>query len=301
MLDNLKAQKRWFCWRLENKKDSKKPTKVPYSAITGRRTGTSSEFAGTWTDFNSAQKYFAKSGMNGVGFALPKNMFFLDIDHAGLEDIRVKNIISRFSSYTELSQSGNGIHIYGYVDNSKIPTELNEKGETKLHSKYYQKHPTNGLELYFGFITNRYAAFTGNAVNEVELQDCTETVLEILEEYMLRKPKEPIVQVSNTSSRSSASYEFKYADDDTEYSLPQDAPDRVKQVVHSLMSQKNNEKFKTLFFRGDKSAYVNAGEIDDSRADAALCSQIAFRVGPDNPKLIEEVFNYSAICRDKWR
>ena len=71
MLDQLKAQKRWFCWKLETRPGQDKPTKVPYSAISGKKTGTDAKFSDTWTDFESASKVCAERGYSGVGFKIP--------------------------------------------------------------------------------------------------------------------------------------------------------------------------------------------------------------------------------------
>ena len=300
MLEKLKAEKRWFCWKLETRPGQDKPTKVPYSAKSGRKTGTDAKFAGTWTDFSYAKKVCAERGYSGVGFKIPENMFFLDIDHITDDDPRVSRMKGILKTYAEYSQSGRGVHFYGYIDSPRIPVEWNEKEKkNKLASKYYQKHPTNGMELYFGALTNRYAAFTGIALDDSELTDCTDAVLQILEKDMTRKPQKPD-QKSFKGTRSLASYEFDPIDC-TSIDLPEDVPDEVRQVVSFLCHQRNGAKFAALYFKGDKSGYLNdAGEEDDSRADAALCAMIAFRVGPDKPELIEEVFNYSALCRGKW-
>ena len=127
MLEKLKAEKRWFCWKLETRPGQDKPTKVPYSAKTGRKTGTDAKFSDTWTDFDSASKVCAERGYSGVGFKIPEDMFFLDIDHTTPDDPRVSRMKDLLNTYAEYSQSGAGVHFYGYVNSSKIPVEWNEK------------------------------------------------------------------------------------------------------------------------------------------------------------------------------
>jgi len=299
MLEKLKAQKRWFCWKLETRQGQDKPTKVPYSAISGRKTGTDAKFSDTWTDYESARKSCTEHGYSGVGFRIPEDMFFLDIDHTTADDPRVKRIKGLLNTYAEYSQSGAGVHFYGYIDSSRIPVEWNEKEHrNKLSSRYYQKHPTNGMELYFGSLTNRYAAFTGNVLVESELADCTEAVLQILEKDMIKAQKTEKKAPKNT--RSAVYYEMNSVEG-VSREMPEGTPDEVNKVVQFLCHQRNGEKFAALYFDGDKSGYLNdAGQVDDSRADAALCAMIAFRVGPEKKDLIEEVFNYSALYRDKW-
>ncbi len=301
-LEKLRKQNVWFCWKSEKRKDSEKPTKVPYSALTGRRTGTTSDFSSTWTDYETASRVCKENGYNGIGFRLPEGMFLLDLDHISENNELFEIIRLRLNTYAEKSQSGNGVHFYGLVDINRIPS-VTENGKIKLAAKYYQKHPDNGMELYFSGLTNRYAAFTGNTINDLEFADCTDELLKILDEFMLKDNGKKEVKANRQNTKtSSTAFEFRYADDNTVYSLPAGTDKDVVEVVKHLCRQKNSEKFIALFFRGDRSAYTNnAGEEDESRSDAALCSMIAFRTGENKPDLIERVFNASALVRDKWR
>ena len=43
-------------------------------------------------------------------------MFFLDIDHTTVDDPRVSRINVLLNTYAELSQSGAGVHFYGYPE-----------------------------------------------------------------------------------------------------------------------------------------------------------------------------------------
>ena len=302
MLEKLKAEKRWFCWKIETRDGQDKPTKVPYSAISGRKTGTDAKFSNTWTDFDSASKVCAERGYSGVGFKIPEDMFFLDIDHTTPDDPRISRMKDLLNTYAEYSQSGAGVHFYGYVNSSRIPVEWNEKEKkNKLASKYYQKNPNNGMELYFGSLTNRYAAFTGNVLVESELADCTDAVLQILEKDMIKAAKATKAEKKAPWKIRSNVYHGINDVEGVSREMPEGTPEKVNEIVQFLCHQRNGAKFAALYFDGDKSGYLNeAGQVDDSRADAALCAMIAFRVGSEDKALIEEVFNYSALYRDKW-
>lgn len=63
-----------------------------------------------------------EKGYDAVGFALPENMFFHDIVHMDETDPFVQIYIDRLDTYTERSYSGTGVHSYGLMDTSKIPT-----------------------------------------------------------------------------------------------------------------------------------------------------------------------------------
>ena len=54
--------------------------------------------------------------------------------------------IDRLNTYTERSYSGTGIHSYGLMDASKIPT-YEKDGKLKLDKAFYQKNPNNNMEL----------------------------------------------------------------------------------------------------------------------------------------------------------
>jgi len=266
-LENLKNEKRWVCWnyRMVGGKKTKKPC-----TPSGKVTGTSTEYAGTWVTHPQAMAGCSVNGHDGVGFVLSEGMFFLDIDHRAVDDPMVQEMLSRFASYTEYSVSGNGIHIYGHCDLNRIPTYIDDKGSLKLDRRYYMKNPHNDMELYIGKLTNRFAVFTGDVIVDAPLQDCTNALLMTLDSHMRRTEQ----NVDATAT---------LADVDTD------------QIIRDLHNQRNSGKFSLLFDYGDTSDYGG----DDSAADCALCAMIAFRTG-NNPDAIDTIFRQSALMRDKW-
>lgn len=126
---------------------------------------------------------------------IPKGFFLLDIDHRDISDAFVQLMLSRFSSYAEVSPSGNGIHIIGQCDISKLPVHFDDRRKRLvLDSEYYQKRSDVGLELYIGDITNRYGTFTGNTVNNLPIADCTQAVLTTLDKEMRKRLSVSTVQ-----------------------------------------------------------------------------------------------------------
>ena len=263
----IKEKRLWLLW--QKKERNGKTAKVPFAA-NGIKSGTSEEHRPTWVTYPEAIEAAKRFKGAGVGFVIPQNLFFLDIDHLDQNDPVVKDILSRFNTYTERSVSGDGIHIYGLCDFSKIPTN-SDGDKVTLSKEYYSHHPTNGLELYIGQLTNRYAAFTGNAIKDVPVSDCTEAVLYVLNEYM-RKP------TTKTKKRKETDLDM-----------------RADNIIQALRSQKNAAKFNSLFDNG------TWGDCTDhSELDLALCSIIAFRT-KDNRALLDAVFRKSALYRDgKW-
>ena len=266
-MQELKQQKIWFCWNYETRNG--KRTKVPVSAY-GTPTGTNEPYAHTWVVYEEAKKAAEEHGYSGVGFKIPDGYFFLDIDHKDISDPYVQLLLERFNSYTEYSVSGGGVHIYGKCDISRLPTFTDDKGKLKLNKAYNMKNPHNDTELYCGGLTNRFAVYTGNAIRDVPLKDCTEALLITLDKDMRREQK-------------------------VKYSEKRDGSDKeIFDIVANLKKQKNGDKFSRLYTKGDYSDYGSQSE-----ADCALCAMIAFRAGND-PVMIDKVFRSSALYRDKW-
>lgn len=278
-IKQLKTQPIWLCWMGQERRGT--TSKVPRAAG-GGKTGTSEEYRRTWVTYDEARKATEKHGYDGVGFVIQEGMFFLDMDHVNLDSPRVREIIERFGSYAEKSQSGKGVHIYGLCDLSRIPT-VERDGKLTLDSRYYSRNGKD-MELYIGGLTNRYAVFTGDALNDASLRDCTDVILETLERDM--KKAESNLSAANGLPNLCEQSQGRKLD--------------AAMMIDALCRQKNAEKFRRLFYDGDMTDYPGEdGEEDHSRADLALCGMIAFRAG-DNPELIDEVFRQSALYRDKW-
>ena len=276
-MQELKKMKNWICWRYKKDRKTGLLRKVPVAA-SGKPTGVDEKYSGTWVTYEEAVQAEKVKEFGGVGCVLPEGYFLLDIDHRGLDDSLTRKLLGRFSSYTEHSVSGTGVHIIGKCDLSRIPQFTNREGEVKLSPEYYQKNSKIEVELYIGGLTNRYATFSGNVIRDLPIRDCTDAVLETLNQDM-RKSNAPV--------------------DDQELSDPVEMTEDELEaaafdMVAALRRQKNGAKFSRLYDQGDTSDYPSGSE-----ADLALCCMIAYRAG-NNPPLIEKIFNGSALCRDKW-
>ncbi len=267
-MQELKLQKIWMLWRWKIKGDGKR-TKVPMSA-SGGPCGTDANWSSSWVTYDEAVKAKEKvPNAAGIGFKIPKGYYFIDIDDRELSDPLVQTMFSRHDSYAEYSVSGTGIHQYGKCDFTKIPTYIDKKGKLCLDRQYYQKNPNNNMELYIGGITNRFAVYTGNVIENKPLRECTSAILTTLDKDMRRKEK-------------------------AKYSSKRDGNKVDFDIICNLRKQKNGDKFSKLYDNGDFSDYNSQSE-----ADAALCALIAFRTGPD-PEAIDSIFRSSALYRDKW-
>ena len=255
-IDELKAMPIWLLWKKQ--KRGGRVAKIPFAA-SGRSCGTSEEYQNAWVTYEEAKAAVPQRKAAGVGFVIPKGVFFLDIDNRDLTDPTVQEILALFNSYSEYSVSGEGIHIYGLCDVDHLPTS-----DGKLSKDYYTHHPDNGLELYFGDLTSRFAVFTGKVIQDQPLMDCTDAIQEILSRYMRRQQEKSALDK------------------------------KTEKIIQELRAQKNGVKFSRIFDDGQWEEYGSQSEVD-----AAMCAIIAFRAG-ENPDLIDAVFRKSTLYRDKW-
>lgn len=233
-MDEIKSQKLWLCWNFKFVKG--RWTKVPISA-TGAATGTDEAHSGTWVTYEEAMSAAKARGYDGVGFKIPDGWFFLDIDHRDVSDSLVQTMLSRFGSYAERSVSGGGIHIYGKCDIGRLPTYTNGKGKLCLDRAFYMKNSHNGMELYIGGITNRFAAYTEDVIADLPIMDCTDALLVTFDKDMRKAAKK-------------------------NYSERRDGDDReLFDLVANLRKQKNGEKFTRLYDKGDISGYGSASSV----------------------------------------
>ena len=139
----LTSRDRWVRWRFETRKG--KPTKVPV-AIDGRRA--SSTDTATWTSFAAASK--SPLG-EGLGFVLGDGIGCIDVDHCvadGVIDPRALELARESNPfYVEHSPSGEGIHIWIYLDE--------QRGTRRIE---------NGLSVE-RYSTGRYITVTGRPIS----------------------------------------------------------------------------------------------------------------------------------------
>lgn len=117
----LRQRRQWLLWRLETRPGAKKPAKMPYYASGKRRTGEQGGEAdrAALVTFDEAVARAAATQASGIGFAfLPGDgLIGIDLDkmldpQTGEIAPRALRIIDACASYTELSPSGTGYHIY---------------------------------------------------------------------------------------------------------------------------------------------------------------------------------------------
>jgi putative DNA primase/helicase len=134
---SMKTLDHWVTW-VEQPNEKGKPTKVPYIAGTQKKVAIDNP--SSWRSFNYAVNTLGEGG-RGLGFVLPPSgaMFFLDLDHARnpqTGDIKpwAVRLIECLDSYTEISPSGSGLHILGFVTVAVPPAGL-KKTAIELYTR----------------------------------------------------------------------------------------------------------------------------------------------------------------------
>ena len=152
----LRDLPQWVLWRREERKG--KLTKVPYTPYGSLASSIDPQ---TWSTFEITRKAYEKGGYDGLGFVFVRELGLtaIDLDHCrdpstGEIDGWALDIIERFNSYTEVSPSGEGVHIL--IKGSLPPGVIGRK--KYLKGEGYR--PLAGIEMYSG---GRYFTMTGDS------------------------------------------------------------------------------------------------------------------------------------------
>lgn len=260
----MKGLPNWVCFRLEKRGD--RMTKIPYNPKTGSKA--KSTDPATWGSFGQAVKVAEASHFDGVGFMLTNSPIVgVDLDHClenGKPNAYADYTIRKFKSYTEISPSGEGIHIL-MIGN--IP---DNKGRRNSRVEVYP--------------SGRFLTVTGNVYGGYEKLTTPQKVLDALvskidEERGQKQPQgeaQPARQVSAEEER---------------LTLPD--TDLIAQIYRS----KTGQNFAALYDEGDLSAYQG----DQSSADMALMNMLTWWTN-GNREQMERIFSNSALgAREKWQ
>lgn len=153
--EELKKVNQWVCWQGE--------AKIPKNPANGQNAKSNDKK--TWGTFAQAVKACDTFGFDGLGFMFAPPYFGIDLDHCLDNTDFVDEFVETLQSYTEISRSGNGIHI---ICKGKLPEGSRRKGGVEMYSE------------------GRYFICTGNVYNEkyTKIVDCTETVKVLHSKYL---------------------------------------------------------------------------------------------------------------------
>jgi hypothetical protein len=265
---DLRDRPQWVVWRLEDREG--KPTKIPYNPASPKQKA-KADVPDTWANFETAVQVSKSDGFNGVGYEFSKSCPYMgvDLDHCrnpvtGEIAALAWEIILKLNSYTEISPSGEGVHI---LVKGKLSTGARRrKGKVEMydHGRYFT-------------VTGHHLEGSPTTIEPRQVE------LEVLHAETFGKPSEEPKKESSRSTK-------------TGRVAQQSSDDKL---VDRISKSRNGNKFNDLW-RGDidylkfQYDYPSASE-----ADLALCSILAFWTGKD-PDRIDRLFRRTGLMRDKW-
>ena len=276
MPDEMRMYKNWVAWRLETV--GGRETKIPYSPMTGCKA--KSNDASTWSSLRRAAARVEEGGYSGVGFMLSGSPYVcVDLDDCldgGEKEAWAAGIVAALDSYTEVSQSGRGLHIFGRAN-----IERGRKNDR--------------IEVY---PDKRFIAMTGNIYEgRSEIHDMQAALDALMREHfpgdtgaaVKAPPAASKTRATGGSSRTDASNSPPAA-------APEHLPPAARQAIERARKKDSAPLFARLFDEGDTSGYAS-----ESEADLALMNLLAFAADGD-VDVMEQVFSASALGkREKWQ
>ena len=229
-------EKCWVNWRFEIRKGKK--TKVPY--MPGGQNAKSTD-PSTWSTLDDVVA--AKKNFDGIGIVFTGKLIGIDIDHC-LEDNditheekeKIEELIFKANTYTEISPSGEGLHLYFSLT---APLELIAKKHAPFES----------------YTTGRYFTVTQNPYKEAN-------------------PVRVVTPAEVEALLSIVGYPWGKKEAQQKAITPVAVSLDDSVILSKMFASKVGDKIKALY-SGDIVVYNN----DDSAADMALCSYLAFWTG----------------------
>ena len=275
----MRRLKQWVIWGKNTEK-----AKCPYSPSS--LVEAKANDAATWGLFEEAVAASAKQCRGGIGFEFgePGGIAGIDLDHvlneAGEIAAWAADVVSAMDSYTELSPSGQGLHIL-----CRITEPL--EGFCVAH-----KRRIDGGAMLEVYDTGRYFTVTGQVYGEAKpLNERTEALKKVCALYLAKSEISIISSPKNAPSPSygggkSRGAQIRSATDITAMSS--------SELWERMFSSPNGSEIRALY-EGDTRSYGG----DASAADLALCNHLAYWTNGDARRM-DEMFRETKLMRAKW-
>jgi len=175
----LRNQKQWVAWGVPCQKIT-----VPYSPaplINFRPQCAKSGVPETWGKYPTAVQCMEHGLAKGIGYEFnAQGIYGIDLDHVidknGVIMPEAREIIEQLNSYTEISPSRRGIHIFVTADNINLTRHRRQGGFVEIYDR----------ARYFRVTGNVYEGFDRMADRAVEL-------LRLHDQYLLPKPTKDVL------------------------------------------------------------------------------------------------------------
>lgn len=284
----LKDLKRWLCWQLQPAEP--KLRKVPMTPKNGKLINASVTDPENWLTFDEAISWYNRGLCSGIGFVLTNNtpkVCCVDVDHCRNADGSLTDEAKAVmgicqNSFTEVSQSGDGAHVW-FIDDDF------DGGRKK-----------GNVEVY---ATDRYIAMTGVRVqsSSTELLTVNGACRKVIAEFIGEREGNLFDKKSARTDKHDVGI----------VNTPAPLSEADRKLVEYFHSDKCRNRDVNMFelFCGDKENYFkNTGKpCDDSVADVDLMLKILYYIGnagTDNEigHRALKIFGQSALAkREKWQ
>ena len=254
--ERIREEESWLCYKLVGSKPRKIPVAPRYSSGRVFKAGVSSE--NEFADYTSARSFAdMEDSVADVSYVFTADSSFtgIDLDDCivdGVIEDWAQDIVDRLDSFTEVSQSGTGLHIF--VEGELDEEYGNRKGDVEMYSE------------------KRFFATTGDHLESTPMS------VKSREQELQSVQREHLDKVSLESS-------VDVQDDWDEIELDT-SESHIEASAEDVITTAERYSNKFFYLHRDKRSYHND---DTSRDDLAYCRQLAFWTQED-AKLIEEIW-----------
>ncbi|MCP5508440.1 MAG: DUF3987 domain-containing protein [Chlamydiales bacterium] len=222
----------------------------------------------TWECFEKIISSYEKDYLPAICLHSELRLIFIDLDHvrnANSGDLLpwAKNLVEKTKSYTEISRSGTGVHIFLRGN----PPELENEA---LRFKAKNIQGTNSdIEIYY---EKKFATLTGDVLLDLPIREVSdEEMISIYRQFFPASESPYFCSNAFTTS----------------------PPMEDEQILKRARSSKSCDKFKRLYDDAD------LGESEDRSAlDLSLANFLAFYT--QNIEQIKRLMMGSSLYRSKW-
>lgn len=245
----LKDIPQWCCWNSQvvhdKEKNISKLSKEPANIVSKRRLAWKNP-SNLYT-FDEVKAAYESGGFNGIGFVLYEDTPYVCIDiddQENIHDMEAKYHNITVHSYTEISPSGNGVHVW-----------------IKGTKPSWVKTKKNGIE-FFG-AQARFITFTGDKFNEKPIVE-NQAVIEYIAEQFFDKPKQATQQKKSPNLQNEGNSFGKLSDSEIVEKLRQQKP-KTFNVYQGDFSEYPSQSEAVLALMNDLAFYTGK-DIDQMRS-----------------------------------
>ena len=258
----LQTLSQWVCWKYKERNG-----KVPVDPVAHR------EIDATKASFSFSQciKSAYSPDKGGIGFSFRDGVFGVDYDHVldpTTHDLlpewdHLRSEIDALNSYTEISPSGEGLHVYARMSDQE------KWKDGKAHKK-------GNCEIYFN---KRFFTVTGDEWGPTKGRPFNASVQNEVIQAIIERIEGAKKETHREKER--AGWGKSLISDD--------------EILARLFREKEKgEDWKRLYYEGNISGYNSQSE-----ADLALCAKLAFYSRCDKG-VMNKLFRGSKLYRAKW-